>query len=264
MATDIIVPLRYASRSHPPGLFYALAHERSTCRFEEHATRIVNARTRAEPPALAVEGMQLVRHATRVDDFEDADQVESVYVPEVRALVRDLTGASEVIVFHKLARREGGQQAGRRQPAGNAHIDYTAESFRLWARRELGDERAERLLAKRWSAVNVWRGTHPVERRPLAIADGRTITEDAMLEVPIHEAPGAPTPFVGVNISYDPDQRWYYYPDMRPDEALLFTLVDSDAARPQRAAHSAIDDPGSRPDAAPRASFEVRTMAFFD
>ncbi|MCE0766870.1 hypothetical protein LWC35_28775 [Pseudonocardia kujensis] len=83
------------------------------------------------------------------------------------------------------------------------------------------------------------------------------------MSVPIHERPDEPQPFVGLNLMYDPKQRWYYFPDMQPDEALLFRLWDTDPSVPFPVAYSAIDDPTSRPDAAPRASVEARTVAFF-
>lgn len=258
------VPFRYAHEHNPAGLFYALAHSQSTCSFQEHDTEVVDGRPISHRCALDTTGFVLVRHETAVTDFTDTRQVDDVYVPEVEALVQRLTGASRVIVFHKLARFEGGEAEGRRQPARNPHVDYTQDSFETWIRQELGPDEAEPLLAKRWSAINVWRGIRPVERAPLALADGRTVLAERLLPVQIHEAPGKPTPFVGINLRYDPAQHWYFFPDMQPDEALVFTLFDTDPDRTQRVAHSAFDDPGSRPDAAPRASFEVRTVAFFD
>lgn len=261
---SVRVPLRYAHAARPAGLFFSLAHGESTCSFEPHETEIRDARPLAGSLSLDRNGFALVPHRTAVTDFTDPRQVDEVYVPEVQALVRGLTGAGRVIVFHKVARYEGGEAFGQREPAGNAHIDYTAESFRACIRQELGAAEAEPLLARRWTAINVWRGIRPVERAPLAVADGRTVAPDRLLPVPIHTRPGQPTPFVGINVKHDPGQRWYYFPNMQPDEALLFTLYDSDPARVQRVAHSAFDDPGSPAGAAPRASFEVRTVAFFD
>lgn len=257
------VPLRYGDGTKPPGIFFALSHAESTCAFAPRETEIINARQSKEEFSLDSTGFTLVNQPTRVTDFEDVSQIEDIYVPEVQDLVTHLTGASRVIVFHRLGRWENGEQLGKRQPAGNPHIDYTDESFRHWAIDELGHEEAEKLLKKRWAAINVWRGIRPVERRPLAVADGRTIKSESMVAVPIHDRPGEPTPLVGINILHDDDQRWYYFPDMQTDEALIFTLYDSDPQRVQRVAHSAIDDPTSRPNAAPRASFEVRTIAFF-
>lgn len=260
----ICASIRYAHPTEPAGYLVATAHASSTTSLVAHDSFVANARLMAHNCTLEREGFALVHHSTAVTDFLDVRQVDNIYVPEIEALVTRLTGATRVIVFHKLGRYEGGEAIGRRQPAGNAHIDYDESSFRLWARQELGDEDADRLLAKRWAAINVWRGITRVERRPLAFIDGRTVADDALLTVPIQERVDEPPVYAGYNIKYDPAQAWYYYPDMQPDEALVFTLFDTDKNRTQRVAHSAIDDPASRPGAAPRASFEVRTIAFFD
>ncbi|MBM7061034.1 methyltransferase [Pseudomonas sp. UL073] len=262
---SVRVKMRYAAADKPAGIFYALSHGESTCSFEEHETEVVNARGLLDSFSLETNGAILHKHQSDVRDFTDEKEINEVYVPEVKKLVQTLTGATRVIVFHKVGRFEQGEKEGKRQPAANAHIDYTEESFRIWAKQELGDgPDAEKLLGKRWAAINVWRGIKAVERMPLAFVDGRTIDPEKLRHVPIHDRPGVPTPLVGMNLLHDPAQRWYYVPDMQPDEVLVFTLFDSDANRTQRVAHSAINDPTSRPDAAPRSSFEVRTIAFFD
>jgi hypothetical protein len=57
--------------------------------------------------------------------------------------------------------------------------------------------------------------------------------------------------------------RWFYYPAMRADEALLLKCYDSHGDAARFTAHTAFDDPTSRPDAAVRESIEVRTLAFW-
>ena len=49
---------------------------------------------------------------------------------------------------------------------------------------------------------------------------------------------------------------------MQPWEALVFKLFDSDPEATQHTAHSAFDDPNTPPDAAPRQSVEMRTIAY--
>ena len=262
-ATSVTVPLAYADPASPPGLFYALQHADSTCRFRPVDTVIRNARTVDEEFSLATTGFQLVDFPTRVQDFTDEAELDRVYDAELQELVRSLTGAEKVIVFHRITRQEGGESLGGRQPARNPHVDYDGAGFEEWVRQTLGDE-ADRWLAGRWTAVNVWRGIRPVERTPLAVTDARSIRRDEdFVPVPIHERPGAPTPFTGLNLKHDERQRWYYFPDMQPDEALCFRLYDSDPSAVFPVAHSAIDDPTSRPDAAPRYSIEARTVAFY-
>jgi hypothetical protein len=65
------------------------------------------------------------------------------------------------------------------------------------------------------------------------------------------------------SLSFNPDHRWYYYPAMRANEAMLLKCYDSDEGVARFTAHSAIDDPTSPEAAKPRESIEVRTLAFF-
>jgi len=65
------------------------------------------------------------------------------------------------------------------------------------------------------------------------------------------------------SVAYNPEHRWFYFPQMRTDEALLLKCFDSDACRTQFTAHSAFEDPTSPANAAPRESIEARTILFF-
>ncbi len=65
-------------------------------------------------------------------------------------------------------------------------------------------------------------------------------------------------------MAYNPGHRWFYFPEMRRNEALVFKCYDSATdSRARFTAHTAFNDPTSPPDAAPRESIETRTLAFF-
>jgi hypothetical protein len=65
-------------------------------------------------------------------------------------------------------------------------------------------------------------------------------------------------------ITYNSNQRWYYFPRMQPDEAVLIRCFDSARSGPARfSAHGAFDDPQTPDDAPPRESIEVRTLVFY-
>ena len=261
---SIKVPLRFADPDKPAGVMMAKAQDQSSMSFVEHEIEVRNGRCCDEEVSLDTTGFELVKHRTAVTDFESDEQIERIYKPEVIALVKSLTGCRRVVLFHELGRWETGEERGLRKPAGNAHIDYTVESMRTWVRQKIGDEEAEAEFSSgRWAVLNVWRGITTVERQPLAVADARTIDFDNFKDVPIHHLPGEPTPFTGRNLMHDPKQKWYYFPLMKPDEALVFRQFDSDESKPQPVAHGAINDPTSAPDAALRASYEVRAAVFF-
>ena len=65
-------------------------------------------------------------------------------------------------------------------------------------------------------------------------------------------------------ITYNPKHHWYWFPRMRREEALVFKVYDSVKDGVARwTAHTAFEDPTSPPNARPRESIEIRTMAFF-
>jgi hypothetical protein len=141
------------------------------------------------------------------------------------------------------------------------HNDYTEWSGPQRVRDLMGEE-AEALLARRFAIVQVWRPIrHPVESWPLAIADAQSLSPDDMV-VTERRYPDR----IGQTsaITWNPAHRWYWFPQMRPDEALVFKVYDSVKEGVARfTAHTAFEDPASPPHARPRESIEIRTLAFF-
>jgi len=67
------------------------------------------------------------------------------------------------------------------------------------------------------------------------------------------------------HLSYNAEHRWFYFPDMQTDEAIVFKCYDSmKDGRARWSAHAAFDDPNSPPNAPARESIEMRTLAFFE
>ena len=66
-------------------------------------------------------------------------------------------------------------------------------------------------------------------------------------------------------VAFNPNHRWFYFPDMKPDEALLIKGYDSSRdGRARFTPHAAFEDPATPPMAPPRESIEVRTFAVFE
>lgn len=240
------------------------AAEKRKGRYGPYEMKIHNGRAIADELSLEREGFILCRHETKVTNFYDEDDVRRIYYPEIEELVKRTAGAKRVLVFdHTLrsadqATREGKKIGG---PVRNAHNDYTEWSGPQRVRDLLPDE-AEELLQRRFAVVQVWRPINkPVEREPLAIADARTIGTDEI----VPSARIYPNRRGEVfHCTYNPKHRWYYFPHMRRDEAMVFKCFDSERdGRARWTAHCAFDDPTSPPDAPPRESIEMRTLAFF-
>jgi hypothetical protein len=246
------------------GVRFSESEQKRKGKYLEYRMPVYDGRAIVEQLSLDREGFIFVQHATKVKDFYDEAEVRSVYYPETEQLVKQYSGARRVLVFdHTLrsadsATRESKQISG---PVRNAHNDYTEWSGPQRVRDLLPDE-ADELLQSRFAVIQTWRPIrHPVEREPLAIADGRSIGSREL----IPSARVYPDRVGEVyHCTFNPEHRWYYFPRMQRGEAMIFKCFDSlKDGRARWTAHCAFDDPGSRPDAPPRESIEMRTLAFF-
>jgi hypothetical protein len=209
-------------------------------------------------------GFRFVRHDTKVRDFFDEDEVRRVYYPEMEALVKVESGASRVLMFdHTLRTADDDERETRkiREPVSRVHNDYTEWSAPQRVR-DLLPQEADDLLSRRFAIVQVWRPIrHPVETMPLAICDARSLAP-ADLVISERRYPNR----IGQTyaITHNPAHQWYWFPQMRREEALVFKVFDSlKDGRARWTAHTAFDDPTTPPDARPRESIEIRTLAFF-
>jgi hypothetical protein len=246
------------------GISSAAADKKRTGKYQEHKMPIYDGRAVADQLSLEKEGFILVRHETQVKDFYDETEVRSIYYPEIEKLVKETTDAKRVLVFdHTLrsadsAMREAKQISG---PVRNAHNDYTEWSGPQRVRDLLPDE-AEELLKGRFAVVQVWRPIrNPVQREPLAIADARSIgTKELFPSSRVYPDRVGEV----YHCAFNPEHRWYYFPNMQRYEAVVFKTFDSSRdGRARWTAHTAFDDPNSPEDAPPRESIEMRTLAFF-
>jgi len=211
------------------------------------------------------EGFVLVHHETLVKNFYDADEVQAVYYPEVERLVKKATGAARVHVFDHnvrclpMAKR---RESGAREPVKFAHNDYTFESGPQRVRDLLPAE-ADQLLKHRFAVINVWRPIRgPVEESPLAVCDARSIAPRDWVASDLKYRDRTGEVY---SITFNPDHRWFYFPRMQREEALLLKCYDSiDDGRARFTAHTAFDDPTSPPGASARESIETRTLVFFE
>ena len=246
------------------GMSQSEADRKRKGKYQGHKMKIYNGRAIADQLSLEREGFILVRHDTRMKDFYDEDEVRAVYYKETEELVRETSGAKRVLVFDHTLRsadeslREEKHVSG---PVRNAHNDYTEWSGPQRVRDLLPDE-AEELLKGRFAVVQTWRPINKsVQREPLAIADARSIgTDEVVPSARIYPDRRGEV----YHCTYNPEHRWYYFPNMQRNEAMVFKTFDSNRdGRARWTAHCAFDDPNSSSDAPPRESIEMRTLAFF-
>jgi hypothetical protein len=260
---NYLVPIAGKPRTYafdpPPG------EPKSTALPEPHVLPIFDGRLVAKGFSLDREGFELVRHPTVVRNFYDEEEVRRVYYPAVEAFLKATLKADRVVIFdHTVRRRVEGaadiRGAGPRQPATRVHVDQTVVSGANRVREHLPDE-AEELLKGRVQVINLWRPIRgPVRDTPLAMLDGTTVKEgDLIASDLIYPNRSGET----YSVKFSPDHRWFYFPDMTPDEAILLKCYDSATdGRTRFGPHTAFVDPTTPPNTPPRESIELRTLVF--
>jgi len=236
--------------------------------YQPQSLPIRNARSIVENLSLDREGFALTEHRTKVRNFYDEDELRNVYYLEAEQLLKEVTGATQVVIFdHTLrnAQESKPSENSIKEPVKRVHNDFTAKSGYDRARRELearGVENIEELLQQRFAIINVWRAiADTIQESPLAVCDAQSIAPidlvagDLVYRNRIGET---------YAVTYNPEHKWYYFPQMQRDEALFIKCFDSAEDGIARfAAHTAFADPTSPTDAPPRQSIELRTFVFY-
>ena len=255
-------------------------------------------------------GFELVECPVESPDFDwlDHDRIVRRYYPHCAAIVREGTGARLVRAFDHNIRSVSGNRSRRRLDGGQqvqppihmVHGDYTLDSgprrLRDFATAPTGNDTYRTALAEgcslldgsdvaralgdgRFAIINLWRNIapEPVAREPLALCDATSVDPDDLAVFEIFYSDR-----VGENYlaKHAERHRWYSYPALTRDEALLIKQWDShgglarskgakaDAACPGNPCtfsfHSAFEDPATAPHAPDRWSIEVRCVALYD
>lgn len=242
----------------PPGV------SRQSGDYEPRRARIADARAAGLDASIDREGFALLEAPTRVENFWDEDELRAIYHPETEQLLKHAIGAERVHIFDHTLRKRGrpgalsfqrSVEGETREPVGRAHVDQTQDSGPRRLREIFGDA-AERWAARRFAIVNVWRPLFgPVEDAPLAVCDARSVRPGELVACDLVFRDRVGETYA---LAYSPEQRWFYYPRMRRDEALLLKCYDSRADVARFSPHTAFDDPATPSGARPRESIELR------
>ncbi len=262
-----------AGRSERP-IYYASSAGRDAAHKIDHPMSILpveieDARLRADNElkdefGMHPSGFGLHKFSTRVQNFLDQSEVDSVYAAEIEDFLKATTGCYRVHIFDYTVRAsdpELRELKQVREPAYLVHNDYTSNSGFVCPQESLGDE-AARLAQGRFQIINVWRPlVDPVEDFPLALCDTRSLTTADLIDTERR----APNHTGEIQLALHTDeQRWFYFSEMRPDEVLMFKTFDSiDGGVNPCSIHSAIRLPDAPADAKPRESVEVRALVFY-
>ena len=269
---DLVAPLNFIVPQDTKPAFHSTALTGGVQKlfFETESIAVSIADMRPLTGRLSVdrEGFELHRHATAVADLYDDEAIEARYYKEIEALLNERFGAERTVVFDATRRADSETGApnpdGLRGPAVRVHVDYTVKSGPQRVADILGEDEAARLAGSgaHIVQVNVWRPiSGPVRRSPLAVADASSVAPAQLLATDQVFPDRVGEIYM---LAHAPTQRWYYAPEMTPDEILLIKGWDSiDDGRARFTPHGAFAF-AQTPDAPPRESIEVRALVVIE
>jgi len=257
-------------RVYPPASGLATVRPASV----QHVVSIRDARPIADRLRLDEHGFELHSRRTAFAEFYDEAAVRERYYPEVQSVVQAIMGALAVVVFDhnvRSAARAARGESGVRVPVDQVHNDYTEQSGPK-RKQEILDAAGRSDLADRHVAfVNLWRPiVGPVLDNPLTVCDARSVAPADLVATDIHHF-GEDDLTVPrhsgqiYSVRYNPEHRWFYVSEMRPDEFLLLKCYDSRAdGRARFMPHTGFRNPACPSEFVPRESIEARTLVVFD
>lgn len=244
----------------------------------------INDARRAQLPGWQECGFELVGHTSEVIDWADDDEICEVHYPEAEDLARRLTGCDSALASDHVKRSGAPVRRPREQPPVRlVHSDFAADydsvvrrAYRdvhgrgaaALARSGLSAEDIEN--APRIMVLQLWRNLGAASMDlPVGFCDARTATPD-------QAKPFRYTGYVAGGDSFDAlaiiaptdssDHSWYCYPDMTPDEVVVFRTYDTDLVNQNKTwftPHTAFRYPEVEEGRPARFSIELRVVCLF-
>ncbi|KQX19113.1 MULTISPECIES: CmcJ/NvfI family oxidoreductase [unclassified Sphingomonas] len=262
--TNVEAIINYSTHDADRPQIYATDYSRNRAAFSPHRMTIHNASFNLDRPDVDREGFALVHAPTKVTDFEDQDQRAQLYVPELEAVLKQLTGADDVIALGLGELRRGTktppeQRGNSNLPVPFAHIDASDSGIVTLLDYGFPDRPRH---ARRWAFYNIWRALSPGPLdEPLAICDARSVSPMDLRPYDSHFPQGVT--LESLMPCYNPAHRWCYFRDMGRDDLLIFKTNESDPTRAHHVLHTAFEDPTAPASAPPRVSLELRAYAYW-
>ena len=218
----------------------------SNWEYVTHAVKVENLRGQTDA-TLDRNGFQFFHHPAKHTSFANDEEIEREYYPESIELLKQLTGASRVVLFdhsefHIILKMRGRTADGlprrvyaairrrrpgdlvdtpqNRQPVPSVHVDQTTESAVARVRRHLPPDDVEGLLQRRFQIINLWRPIHHVAHDwPLALCDFSSVDRNRDLVPHTLKYPDRDGETYGV--LWNENHRWKYVRGMTPEEGVL-------------------------------------------
>lgn len=226
---------------------------------------IRNAHPIVDELSLDREGFTLLQHKVSCANERNPEILCQRYLEEMTPFIKEYFNASWVV-----PRRDGvivrsadrNSALGLRGPGAMAHIDYAPIAAPMVAARESQKQGIPIQSYSRLMIIHAWRALSPPPQDfPLALCDSATALDT---DIVVHDyTSDLGAAYKSCVLNYNPFEKWYYFPEMKADEVILFKGFDSYENCNARAPHSAFDDRRAHPDATPRESIEARFFVYF-
>ena len=252
-------------------LYVAQGGHLTTTEYAPTEVTITNGRPHVDDFGMDRSGFTLLRHTSAVTDFDDKAQLDGTYTAEACELVQQTLGADAIVPVGWVVRRANKPLDGAQPPASDVHVDMHPgrADGRMTAASPRDEPYTRAVMTSLWRAFSP-----PPQDWPLALLDYRSVADtegepnlllfvDKLPDpdnVPDLADPDAMP--AGSIFAPEPRHRWWFFPDLTADEALLFKLHDTDHSVAWRVPHTAFEAPYAA-DAIPRESVEFRSIAFY-
>ncbi|KAK3690984.1 hypothetical protein LTR37_018886 [Vermiconidia calcicola] len=221
-------------------------------KFDTKPMMINDLRGREEDFTLDRNGFRVLKgHWSEEDVIDEPEHINNVVFPETIDAVKQASGASDVLPFSHLVRRNlastvKAQADGLKDsdtvsapgPTIFAHCDNSVNGALTVLENNVPAAELEKRKNSRWAIMNVWRPlVRPVAREPLALLDANTVDEKDLIGVmamfPQKKDAAFGTAYPGgkgfetAQVLANDKHKWYYASKLGPDEALLFKQFDT-------------------------------------
>jgi len=171
--------------------------------------------------------------------------MQKKYYKEISDFVKEKTGCDEVVCFHHQVRNEDkkGKEGIDGYVSSFPHTDSSSVSADGDALAMLPSGKSSDY--QRYLYMNLWRNISdsPIENDNLAMLDERTTVKPDDYIVKDLFGEGYTVVQYGLNARHADNHKWYYFPEMKRDEAILFKQADSDWTKKGRICfHTSVND----------------------
>lgn len=225
---------------------------------------IRNARPIVDELSLDREGFTLIQHKFSCVNEQDSEMKCDRYLEGMAPFIKEYFNASWVV------------------PRGEGAIVYSASGSPIPAVTRLGESAridcapiASPMLAalenqskgitirsySRLMIIHSWRALLSPQDSALALCDGATVLDTDF--VVLDYSSGAGAKYKSCFLNYNPFERWYYFPEMTPDELILFKSYDSEENCNARTAHAMFHNRRAYPNAKPHGTMQASFFVYF-